>query len=828
MTERKKDLLILSALLALMVLFFSRILFTHQIIRAPDIINEFYWGVQGIGRQPFWSQLKVNLSSAGWNPYINSGHTTGGGGISTQFLFLRNLVFWFIPAPESVAWYIVAHLFIGAAGAYCLCRLIGTSRLAAVFCAAVFALAPENASLINAGHVMKIATISFAPWAFYLLEKSFQTRRLFYFLATGVLLAYQFFHTHWQIAYYTCLAVGVYGLIRSVGILREEHAGKKEAVRLISLNLALLCFFLTTVAISLVPLADWSKDTNRGADSGANVVAAAGGGSAPAAKGGLAREEAMSWSLPPEELAAFVVPGMFGFSRQEAGANPPDIGAYYWGRMVFTQTVSYMGLLPLVLLPLPLIFRRNRYSTLALTAVVVGVLFSMGKYTPFYNFLFDHFPGINRFRVPKMIMFIPVLGLGVLGAQGLDLLLDPAVRQSRAFKRYLWGVLLLPVLLVVAYLVEKVGSGYWINMFIDLLGQPTRYQQQSEQLVFQRWGNLTRETAIAAGYAALLAAAIWAYWRGKLAVKLLPLVLFVIFLADVWRVDSKFMFLVDEPHKATAALAPEIAFLAGKGKEFRTLPMGMDPMPYANAGVPVMFTSNAVQQRRWQEFLDNFNLMSNMPDLINLRWVVVDKAQYEQTKNELAAKYQVAFSTPELVVLENRSVLPKGWLVPSAVKVDAAEQRLGAMKNGVFDPARLALVESQPPIPLAPVNAPVGPAGRVQLTRYDGDRVELDAAVKANALLVLGEKYYRGWRATVDGKPVEIYPVDHVLRGVYLTPGNHKVEFVFDPTPFKVGRSLTLGSLFFFALMLLREKVLPRLRARTAAGTRPAGSAADA
>jgi uncharacterized membrane protein YfhO len=57
----------------------------------------------------------------------------------------------------------------------------------------------------------------------------------------------------------------------------------------------------------------------------------------------------------------------------------------------------------------------------------------------------------------------------------------------------------------------------------------------------------------------------------------------------------------------------------------------------------------------------------------------------------------------------------------------------------------------------------------------------------------------------VDGKEVEIQPVDHVLRGVYLTPGTHTVEFVFDPLPFKIGKWLTLSSFAFFALMLLRE-----------------------
>jgi uncharacterized membrane protein YfhO len=98
--------------------------------------------------------------------------------------------------------------------------------------------------------------------------------------------------------------------------------------------------------------------------------------------------------------------------------------------------------------------------------------------------------------------------------------------------------------------------------------------------------------------------------------------------------------------------------------------------------------------------------------------------------------------------------------------------------------------------------------------RYEGEHIGIKATVAQNSLLVLGEKYYRWWYATVDGTRADIYPVDHILRGVYLTPGEHTVEFVFDPLPFKIGKYLTLGSFVFFALMIGREVVWRRKRVR--------------
>ncbi|MHB8056770.1 MAG: hypothetical protein ACYDHC_02620 [Desulfuromonadaceae bacterium] len=806
MPERRKDMVALAGLLAVLVLFYSHILFSNKVIRAPDILNEYYWSALGLSKGHFLDFFKLKLI-AGWDIYGNSGNTLLGGEVGSQLVSLSNLVYYFLPLPSAVAWFIVLHFFFGAVGLYLYCRLIGVSRIPALLGGLIFALAPEMATLINAGHVLKIATISVAPWAFYFLEKGFLSRRSIFFLSTAVVLAFQFFYTHWQIAYYTCLGIGVYGIIRFAGIFREEQKNDKKALyRLLGLNLVTLFFFLSTVAISLAPLAQWSQDTNRGVQSGANQ-----------GKGGLERDEAMSWSLPPEELAGFIIPGFFGFSRQEAGVNPDNIGAYYWGRMNFTQTTSYMGLLPWLLLPLPLLFRRDRYTWIALAALAGGIIFSMGKYTFIYQFLFDYFPGIDRFRVPKMIMFLPVMGLAVLAARGLELLLNSNMRQNPKFRNYCFGLVSLPLVLLMVLAIEAVGKSYWINTFIEMFAQPTRYQQ-GEGLVIQRWHNLVTETGIAVCLSAAYAAALFAYYRSKLSAKLLPLVLITLFLVDVGRVNAKFMFLVDVPHTSKGTKTPTIEFLRRESKQYRILPLNSDPSIYTSQQIPAMYVPLPVQQVRWQQFLDIFVISSAMPDMMNVRYLVYNADQYAQEKTQLDAKFQPVYQSPDStqVVLENRTVLPKAWLVPSAAVVADPAQRLAILQSPQFNPATIAMVEAQPPFPLADPNGPLSPlpAQNVSIPVYEGERISVDAATEVNALLVLGEKYYKGWEATINGKRAEIVPVNHILRGVYLTPGTHRVEFVFDPLPFKIGKYLTLTSFTLFAGMLIREWFLRRRKLR--------------
>jgi uncharacterized membrane protein YfhO len=104
-----------------------------------------------------------------------------------------------------------------------------------------------------------------------------------------------------------------------------------------------------------------------------------------------------------------------------------------------------------------------------------------------------------------------------------------------------------------------------------------------------------------------------------------------------------------------------------------------------------------------------------------------------------------------------------------------------------------------------PSQGPALPQKAFSISVYDGQRIIVNSENQVNALLVLGEKYYRGWKATVDGKPAAIYPVNHILRGVYLIPGTHRVEFVFDPLPFRIGKWFTLSSFAVYAIFLGRE-----------------------
>lgn len=70
---------------------------------------------------------------------------------------------------------------------------------------------------------------------------------------------------------------------------------------------------------------------------------------------------------------------------------------------------------------------------------------------------------------------------------------------------------------------------------------------------------------------------------------------------------------------------------------------------------------------------------------------------------------------------------------------------------------------------------------------YEPERIRIETATGAAGLLVLSEIYHPSWHAYVDGKPVETYETDRVLRGVPVPAGNHIVEMRYDQPSLRLG-----------------------------------------
>ncbi len=85
--------------------------------------------------------------------------------------------------------------------------------------------------------------------------------------------------------------------------------------------------------------------------------------------------------------------------------------------------------------------------------------------------------------------------------------------------------------------------------------------------------------------------------------------------------------------------------------------------------------------------------------------------------------------------------------------------------------------------------------------------MSLSAKLGCPGTLVTGDSYYKGWRATVDGRPVPIREYEGVVRALSVGQGAHRVEFRYRPRTVYAGATLTFVGLAITALLIRRERL---------------------
>jgi len=70
-------------------------------------------------------------------------------------------------------------------------------------------------------------------------------------------------------------------------------------------------------------------------------------------------------------------------------------------------------------------------------------------------------------------------------------------------------------------------------------------------------------------------------------------------------------------------------------------------------------------------------------------------------------------------------------------------------------------------------------------------------------MAVFSEIYYdKGWNAYVNGEPWPHFRVNYILRAMILPPGEHDIEFRFEPRSYFVGEKVSLAGSVLMALLI--------------------------
>ncbi|HZM06021.1 MAG TPA: hypothetical protein VFC44_23725 [Candidatus Saccharimonadales bacterium] len=157
----------------------------------------------------------------------------------------------------------------------------------------------------------------------------------------------------------------------------------------------------------------------------------------------------------------------------------------------------------------------------------------------------------------------------------------------------------------------------------------------------------------------------------------------------------------------------------------------------------------------------------------------------------------------EFGLIEFTNVLPRAKLYAQWQTMDD-DAELPQLASSSFDPTRTVLLSKSTPVSPASSSTEADP-GTVTITDYQPKKVRLQAQAKTPSILLLNDRIAPDWKAWVDKKPVPVLRCNYIMRGVLLTPGEHTVEFRFEPplstlyislTGWAVGLALA-GYLFF-------------------------------
>jgi hypothetical protein len=531
----------------------------------------------------------------------------------------------------------------------------------------------------------------------------------------------------------------------------------------------------------------------------------------------LSAAHATLWSMPPARLAEIVLPRFFGDPTRNLE------GDYFGWRLEdrdypYVESI-YPGLLLAVLGGAALIrWRIPRRAAWAL-AFLGGIFLALGRHNPVYEALRRAVPLLAVLRFPEKFAVLAVLGLVLAGVLGWQWLLDEreAGRSEVAdLPIAMAGVALLTSLLFASLLLWMPRAAFWL---IAAHGAPDLGLRGTAAAVAylrtESWAAVATATAVVALLAlcrwrrpsrrvleglavALLAIDLWHYGHGL--IRTLPATAYTVpppLAAAILPAEDRVF--VQPPPPGAPEIVPR-----GWGDPrtliARTYLARLEPysgllwhLPYAfNTDFDLMLTGWGRQAQR----------------ILDAEWSQPQMAyRYLGVWNVGTLLLKVPGSpgmsgdpTATLRRVTNTYLLPRFRFVP---RVSFHPDAAGTLSSAQILAWQVSRHEQ--------ALRPGGPAETVAFRQSprlldfvdEGGRIGLRyQAAPGGGFFVAAMTFDAGWRATLDGAPLPLYPTAACQIGVRLPAGEHRLELRYHERLLMPGALVTLLALLAGGVIL--------------------------
>ncbi len=692
-----------------------------------------------------------------------------------------------LPHPAST-------FFIAFLSFFVLMRCFKVKPLVGMVAALGFGLASFMPISIAAGHNSKVMAIALGPLLLAGVHLIYERKYLLGFALAALGISLELVAGHPQITYYYGLLILAYAIFRLVDYLKENLLPEFFKASVIAL-LAGALGFMPSVA-QLWTTMEYSKYSTRGKSELQQTVQEGD------AEDGLGRDYVFKWSQGSWENLTWMIPYFQGGASvdyvkkgsdsyqwfQQRGYPEEQILQqrlpYYWGTQPFTAGPIYMGAVICFLFFVGAFFVEGRIKWWLVAGVVLSLLLSMGKNFPlFNNLMYDYFPMYNKFRTVAMSVMIAQVSLAILAGLGLQAILHGELRkdwQNRLLIAFgCSGGLAILVLL-------------FAQVFADFAGQGDAGMIQQapglvEALRADRAAMLT-SSAFRSFFLILLAAsALWAYLKFNMKPMVASAILAALVVFDLWGVD--WSYLNQDNFKENAidsqlnpSPADQVILKDAKGKE-GTYRVFNANNPFNEANTSYYHQSiggySGAKIRRYQELVENQLSTGNQQVLamLNTKYVVTPQGRLSKFPG-----------------------LGNAWFVNKVEQVGSPDDELDFLGTKDFKASQVAVIDTTKFD--AKPDYSLNGSENIKLLDYQPNALKYQTKNAKEGLAVFSEIYYpAGWKATIDGLPVEIKRVNYVLRALEIPEGDHTVEFKFEPRSYHLGSTISLiGSILVLGI----------------------------
>ena len=677
---------------------------------------------------------------------------------------------------------------------FVLLRSYGVDKWLSIAGAVAMGLSSYFIVIIAAGHNGKTSTIALMSVVMAGMYLIFRRKYLLGVPLTALFTAVGF-TAHPQMAYYLFMMMG---LLWVAELCIHVRKSEMKAFALGSgLFFGSLALGFGACCANVFVNSEYASQTMRGGHS--DLVRPGQEQAAATQSGGLDLAYATQWSYGIDETLSLLVPGVMG------GASSVDVGRdshvykalvkngvsrrnaeqfcsgvpLYWGEQPFTSGNVYVGAVICLLFVLGLILVKGPYKWALLAATAFSVVLAWGSnFMWLTELFFRYFPMYNKFRTVSSILIVAEVAMPLLGFMGLRDLMSGKVSREEGARALGISVAVTGGLCL---LLALLGGGLFsFTSSYDAQWAGNLPGWLYDAIIDERAATLRSDAWRSAGFIAAASAVLRLYLKGRMRSGWMVSVLGVLMVADLWGVDRRYLddsnFVPARDGSAVFAPQPWETVLSGdKDPHFRV--MNLTTSTFNDARTSYRFKSlggyHAAKLRRYQDLIDEHLSKMHMPviGMLNAKYLITSDENGE-------VRPQV-----------NPYALGNAWYVGKLLVVDGANAESDALMEA--DLSSEAVLDRSFEHYVSDLEPGVAGDAVVTLTSYSPKALSYKCSSSKPGTVVFSEIYYPfGWKASIDGAPVEHFRVNYMLRALNVPAGEHDIEFVFDPDSIRKGERI--------------------------------------